>query len=153
MGLQILALVNLICLSSARLVSFAFVGPQFACDPSNPTTKTHLFCETTLPISRRAEYLVSRLTLDEKVSQLVETASAIPRLGIPAYQWWSEALHGISKHGKGVQFSGPILSATSFPQVILTASTFDANLWFRIGQVSHYSLELTQVCIHIKTVN
>ncbi|RZC87693.1 hypothetical protein C5167_028146 [Papaver somniferum] len=91
--------------------------PPFACDSSNPSTKSYTFCNASLPISQRVEYLVSRLTLDEKISQLVNTAPAIPRLG------------------RGIKFNGEtISSATSFPRVILTASSFDTHLWYRIGQ-------------------
>ncbi|XP_026446958.1 probable beta-D-xylosidase 7 [Papaver somniferum] len=109
--------------------------PPFACDLSNPSTNSYAFCNTSLPISERVENLISRLTLDEKISQLVNTAPAIPRLGIPSYQWWSESLHGVSSSGRGIKFNGEtISSATSFPQVILTASSFDTHLWYRIGQ-------------------
>ncbi|KAI3465102.1 hypothetical protein Pfo_021765 [Paulownia fortunei] len=112
--------------------------PPFSCDPNNPLTKSYPFCNTDLPINERARDLVSRLTLDEKISQLVNKASAIPRLRIPYYQWWSEALHGVAVAGgveNGVSFNGTIRAATSFPQVILTAATFDANLWYRIAKV------------------
>ncbi|XP_076958993.1 putative beta-D-xylosidase 7 [Bidens hawaiensis] len=108
--------------------------PPFACDSSNPATHSYPFCKPTLPISTRVKDLVSRLTLDEKVLQLVNTAPPIPRLGIPAYEWWSEALHGVSNSGYGIFFNGTIKSATNFPQVILTAASFDARLWYRIGQ-------------------
>ncbi|KAL6962621.1 putative beta-D-xylosidase 7 [Sarracenia purpurea var. burkii] len=138
-GIQNLALINLIWLTT-RLIFTASAQPLFACDPSNPLTKTYLFCETTLPIAQRTQDIVSRLTLDEKVSQLVNSADAIPRLGIPAYEWWSEALHGVSRHGKGIRFNGTIQSATMFPQIITTASSFDAKLWFRIARVSLHSL-------------
>ncbi|KAF9682539.1 hypothetical protein SADUNF_Sadunf05G0119500 [Salix dunnii] len=107
----------------------------FSCDSSNPSsTNTFPFCKTTLPISQRANDLVSRLTLDEKISQLVNSAQPIPRLGIPGYQWWSEALHGIAYAGPGIRFNGSIERATSFPQVILSAASFDANQWYRISQ-------------------
>ncbi|XP_056167228.1 probable beta-D-xylosidase 7 [Syzygium oleosum] len=108
--------------------------PPFSCDPSSPSAKSFPFCEASLPISQRAQDLVSRLTLDEKISQLVSSAPAIPRLGIPAYEWWSESLHGVSNSGRGVRFNGTTQSATSFPQVILTAASFDVDLWYRIGQ-------------------
>ncbi|PIN01541.1 Xylan 1,4-beta-xylosidase [Handroanthus impetiginosus] len=108
--------------------------PLFACDGSNPQTKSFAFCQTTLPVHQRVKDLVSRLTLDEKISQLVNTAPAIPRLGVPSYEWWSEALHGVSGYGLGISFKGRISGATSFPQVILSASTFDSHLWYRIGQ-------------------
>jgi beta-glucosidase len=66
----------------------------------------------------RAADLVARMTLEEKVSQLQNAASAIPRLGVPAYDWWNEALHGVAR-------AGP---ATVFPQAIGLAATFDAKL-------------------------
>ncbi|KAI3465096.1 hypothetical protein Pfo_021759 [Paulownia fortunei] len=116
----------LLCADSAQ--------PPFSCDTSDPQTKSFRFCQTTLPIHQRVQDLVSRLTLDEKISQLVNSAPAIPRLGVPAYEWWSEALHGVSGYGRGISFSGRIGGATSFPQVILSASTFDSHLWYRIGQ-------------------
>ncbi|CAK9313088.1 unnamed protein product [Citrullus colocynthis] len=108
--------------------------PPYACDSSNSLTKTLPFCRTSLPIKQRARDLVSRLTLDEKVLQLVNAAPAIPRLGIPAYEWWSEALHGVAHVGYGIRLNGTISAATSFPQVILTAASFDENLWYQIGQ-------------------
>ncbi|CAL5386088.1 unnamed protein product [Camellia sinensis] len=135
------SLINLICIiMSLLLVSTESTqSPPFACHSSNPSTKSYPFCKIELAISKRAEDLVSRLTLDEKVSQLVNTAAAIPRLGIPAYQWWSEALHGVAMVGggavpQGIRFNGTIRSATSFPQVILSSATFDTHLWYSIGQ-------------------
>ncbi|KAL8058436.1 hypothetical protein ABFX02_03G017700 [Erythranthe guttata] len=112
--------------------------PPFSCDSTNPSTKSYPFCNVDLPIEKRAHDLVSRLTLDEKISQLVNKASAVPRLGIPYYQWWSEALHGVAMATgveNGFAFNGTIRAATSFPQVILTAATFDENLWYQIGKV------------------
>ncbi|CAN1250915.1 Probable beta-D-xylosidase 7 [Linum perenne] len=108
--------------------------PPFSCGPSASSSALP-FCNQKLPIKERARDLVSRLTLDEKISQLVNTASAIPGLGIPAYEWWSEALHGVGWVGLGIHFNGSISKATSFPQVILTAASFDAYQWYRIGQV------------------
>jgi len=49
--------------------------------------------------TRRAAELVSHMTLEEKVSQMQNTSAGIPRLGIPAYDWWSEALHGVARSG------------------------------------------------------
>ena len=54
------------------------------------------YLNTNLPAEQRAADLVHRMTLDEKASQLVNQARAIPRLGVPAYDWWSEALHGVA---------------------------------------------------------
>jgi beta-glucosidase len=71
-----------------------------------------------LPISERVDDLVSRMTLEEKASQLVNQARAIPRLQVPAYDWWSEALHGVANAG----------TATVFPEPIGLAATFDVPL-------------------------
>ncbi len=68
-----------------------------------------------LPPKERAEDLVHRMTLEEKASQLVNQARAIPRLHVPAYDWWSEALHGVAVDG-----------TTEFPEPIGLAATFDA---------------------------
>ncbi|XP_021725252.1 probable beta-D-xylosidase 7 [Chenopodium quinoa] len=121
--------------------------PLFACDPSNPSTKSYPFCNTKLPINQRVKDLVSRLSLDEKIAQLTNSVPPIPRLGIPVYEWWSESLHGVSRHGRGYRFNGTfarngtifngtatIKAATMFPQIILTASSFDAQLWYRIAR-------------------
>ncbi|KAL1561549.1 putative beta-D-xylosidase 7 [Salvia divinorum] len=108
--------------------------PPYSCDPSNPSTNSLLFCDATLSVAARAGDLVSRLALDEKVGQLANSAPSIPRLGVSAYEWWSEALHGVSRHGRGISFGGPIKSATMFPQIILSAASFDSRLWYRIAQ-------------------
>jgi beta-glucosidase len=71
----------------------------------------------------RAAALVARMTLEEKVSQLVTAAPAIPRLGIPAYDWWSESLHGVARNGL----------ATVFPQAIGLGATFDEELVRRVA--------------------
>ena len=109
--------------------------PPYACDESSPPTKTFRFCNRKLSVRERAKDVVGRLSLDEKVAQLVNTAPPIPRLGMPAYEWWSEALHGLGYAGPGIFLNSTIHTATSFPQVILTAATFDSRLWYKIGQV------------------
>uniref|UniRef100_A0A1D1XLI4 Putative beta-D-xylosidase 7 n=1 Tax=Anthurium amnicola TaxID=1678845 RepID=A0A1D1XLI4_9ARAE len=120
---------------SALLVVAVAAEPPYACERSNPATRYYGFCKATLPIGQRADDIIRRLTLGEKVAQLGNTAPGIPRLGIPGYQWWSESLHGVSNSGPGVLFTGGVLtSATSFPQVILTAASFNPRLWYRIGQ-------------------
>ena len=71
-----------------------------------------------LPIEVRARILVSQMTLDEKVSQMIHSSAAIPRLKVPDYNWWSEALHGVARNGE----------ATIFPQAIGMGATFDPEL-------------------------
>src|SRR5581483_6955555 len=83
------------------------------------------FRNPALPIPQRVDDLVSRLTLDEKVSQTIDQAVAIPRLDIPEYNWWNEGLHGIARSG----------FATLFPQAIGNAATWDAPLVHSIGEV------------------
>jgi beta-glucosidase len=78
-----------------------------------------------LPLERKVADLVSRMTLEEKVSQLVHTAGAVPRLGVPEYNWWNEGLHGVARAGV----------ATVFPQAIGMAATFDEPLMHKIGDV------------------
>jgi beta-glucosidase len=73
---------------------------------------------TALPFADRAGDLVSRMTLEEKTAQLLYTAPAIPRLGVPEYNWWNEALHGVARAGY----------ATVFPQAITIANSWDEEL-------------------------
>uniref|UniRef100_A0A0E0F4W7 Fibronectin type III-like domain-containing protein n=1 Tax=Oryza meridionalis TaxID=40149 RepID=A0A0E0F4W7_9ORYZ len=119
----------------AMLGGVAWGGnPGFTCGPAS-AQKGFAFCNAALPAEQRAADLVARLTTAEKVGQLGDQAPGVPRLGIPVYKWWSEALHGLAISGKGIHFgNGPARSATSFPQVIHTAAAFDDGLWFRIGQ-------------------
>ena len=72
------------------------------------------YLDPSLPAEQRAADLVHRMTLEEKASQLVNQARAIPRLNVPAYDWWSEALHGVAVDG-----------TTEFPEPIGLAATFD----------------------------
>ncbi|TWB30620.1 glycoside hydrolase family 3 C-terminal domain-containing protein [Nitrospirillum bahiense] len=73
------------------------------------------YLDPSLPVERRVDDLVGRLTPEEKAAQLTNQARAIPRLNIPAYNWWSEALHGVARNGE----------ATVFPEPIGLAATFD----------------------------
>ncbi|KAK1278037.1 hypothetical protein QJS04_geneDACA020205 [Acorus gramineus] len=111
-------------------------SPVFACDTTkNPNLSSYGFCDTSLSVGDRVSDLVKRLSLAEKVTFLVNKAGAVPGLGIPSYEWWSEALHGVSYIGPGTKFSSLVPGATSFPQVILTAASFNKDLFETIGQV------------------
>ncbi len=79
--------------------------------------------DTSLPIETRVADLVSRMTLDEKISQMVHSASAIPRLGVPAYNWWNECLHGVARAG----------IATVFPQAIGMAASWNKELLYKVA--------------------
>lgn len=113
--------------------------PLFACDVgSNPALANLGFCDTSLGIDLRVADLVKRLTLEEKIGFLVNSAGNVRRLGIPMYEWWSEALHGVSYVGPGTRFWKVVPGATSIPQVILTAASFNASLFDAIGRVREW---------------
>src|SRR3990172_2313641 len=78
-----------------------------------------------LPIEERVNDILSRMTLEEKISQMVYNSPAIERLDIPEYNWWNEALHGVARNG----------IATVFPQAIGLAATWDTDLMHRIATV------------------
>ncbi len=81
------------------------------------------FRNTSLSFEVRVDDLISRMTLEEKADQLLYTAPAIPRLGIPAYNWWNEALHGVARAGY----------ATVFPQSITIANSWDESLMYDVA--------------------
>jgi beta-glucosidase len=88
------------------------------------TTDTKpIFLNPTSPPAARAKDLIARMTLAEKVSQMMDQAPAIERLGIPAYPWWNEALHGIARAG----------TATVFPQAIGIAASWNEDLVYRMA--------------------
>src|SRR5438874_6441989 len=83
------------------------------------------YLDTSLPVEKRVEDLLQRLTVQEKISQMMHTAAPIERLNIPAYDWWNEGLHGVARAGY----------ATVFPQAIGLAATWDTNLMFSVADV------------------
>jgi len=82
-----------------------------------------LYQDPKAPLKARIDDLVSRMTLGEKVSQLMNDSPAIERLNIPAYNWWNESLHGVARAGR----------ATVFPQAIGLAATWDTDMMFRVA--------------------
>jgi beta-glucosidase len=93
--------------------------------PAAPAPVAYAFQNPDLPVDARVADLIGRLTLEEKVGQMMNSAAAIPRLGIPAYDWWSEGLHGVAAAGR----------ATVFPQAIGLAATWDTALMHRVATV------------------
>jgi beta-glucosidase len=106
-------------MSLALVAALALAGPAAPAGPPAP------YLNPDLDFAARARDLVSRMTVDEKVSQLMNQAPAIPRLGVPAYEWWNECLHGVARAGV----------ATVFPQAIGIAATFDAPLVHEMATV------------------
>lgn len=87
------------------------------------SAQTAIFRNPAQPLDVRVRDLVSKMTLEEKVYQMMHRSPAIPRLNIPAYNWWNEALHGVARSGV----------ATVFPQAIGLGATFDDELVLRIA--------------------
>jgi beta-glucosidase len=81
-------------------------------------TQTPTYLDPDCTLQERVQDLLSRLTLEEKISQMTSAAAAVPRLGIPAYNFWNEALHGVARNGR----------ATVFPQAIGMAASWDPSL-------------------------
>src|SRR6201996_6550075 len=98
---------------------FLNVSGVYAQDAEKPA-----YLNPALPAQQRAEDLVRRMTVEEKVTQLVNQSRAIPRLGVPEYDWWSEASHGVATNG-----------TTEFPNPVGLAATFDADAIHRMGVV------------------
>ncbi len=99
---------------------FVLVGSAPAQQQNGPPA----YLNTSLPIEQRVDDLISRMTLEEKVRQMQHTAPEIARLGVPSYDWWSEALHGVARAGY----------ATVFPQAIGMAATWDYDLIHTEGE-------------------
>lgn len=91
----------------------------------NAQESTPLYLNTSKSFEERANDLVSRMTLEEKASQLGNSAPAIPRLGVNRYDWWNEALHGVARAG----------IATVFPQAIGMAASFDLDMMSKVADV------------------
>lgn len=115
------------------LLQFLFSSAQIRYPCEHPDHDSYDFCDTSLSIATRARSLISHLTLPEKVQQLCNNVTPISRLGLPAYEWWSESLHGIASNGPGISYNGSIALTTLFPQVILTAAAFNRTLWFQVA--------------------
>ena len=103
---------------SALLLSLSLAAHSQQADANAP------YMNPALPLEQRVDDLIGRLKLEEKVSQMRDHATPIPRLGVPKYDWWNEGLHGVA-------FAG---YATNFPQVIGMAATWDTDLVHKMGE-------------------
>jgi beta-glucosidase len=114
----------LVTILAVRFVPAALPAQQSANQKQSPCgAEACPYLNPALTPEDRAKDLVSRMTLEEKVSQMQDVAAAIPRLDVPAYNWWNEALHGVARNG----------FATNFPQSIGLAATWDTALMHRIA--------------------
>lgn len=104
-------------LACVACLSFGLPAPGHAAESDLP------FRDPDLPVAKRVEDLIGRFTVEEKISQLMMASPAIPRLDIPAYDWWNEALHGVARNG----------IATVFPQAIGFAATWNPELIQRMA--------------------
>lgn len=111
---------NLATIAMTRFISFILILLLSCSKPPAPTFK---FQDPSLPLEDRVSDLVSQMTLEEKVSQMMNAAPAIPRLGIPQYNWWSEGLHGVARAGL----------ATVFPQAIGLGATWDEPMMLEVA--------------------
>ncbi len=107
---------------SGCVLAFSLLGAEHAAAQS---AKPLPYLDPSLPVEQRAADLVSRMTLKEKVSEMMNSSAAIPRLGVPEYNWWNEGLHGVARAGY----------ATMFPQAIGMAATWNAPLLKQVGTV------------------
>jgi beta-glucosidase len=119
-GFLVAALCFFSIASAASRAQSSAKDEQTACTPA-----TCAYLNPALSPEERARDLVNRMTLEEKVSQMQDVAAAIPRLDVPAYNWWNEALHGVARNGV----------ATVFPQSIGLAATWDTTLMHQIARV------------------
>ncbi|KAF2669569.1 glycoside hydrolase [Microthyrium microscopicum] len=116
---------------SFQLLAWLWAVPSLAAFPDckNGPLKDNKVCDMTADALERATSLIKLFTVEEKINNTGNTSPGVPRLGLPAYQWWSEALHGVA-HSPGVKFSknGNFSYATSFPQPITMGAAFDDAL-------------------------
>lgn len=128
--------------SSAIIAVAVLAAPAVAAPPVPPACQTAAcaFLDKSLTPEARAKDLVGRMTLEEKAWQMGNAAPALPRLGLPAYDWWNEVLHGLARAGH----------ATVYPQAIGMAATWDKGLMLEIGKAiategrANYNAELAR---------
>lgn len=110
-----------------RLLSYPLMGCLLFCTYGQAQNSTLPFQNYHLTFEQRVNDLVSRMTLEEKVAQMLNAAPAIPRLGVPAYGRWNETLHGVARTPYNV---------TVYPQAIAMAATWDTAALYKMADYS-----------------
>ncbi|KAH7305955.1 glycoside hydrolase superfamily [Stachybotrys elegans] len=130
MHLRILAGAGLVGLALAQPYPYEFPDCGDGIISSNPV------CDRSLPPSERAAAMVEAMNVTEKLANLVRSAQGAARIGLPRYNAWNEALHGVA-YAPGLNFpqSPPFNAATSFPMPVLLAAAFDDDLIEKVGVV------------------
>ena len=111
-------------MSNYLRILFILAG-LFVLKACHQTHYDYPFQNPALSVEERVDNLVSLLTLEEKVGQMTNYAEAIPRLGIPEYDWWNEVLHGVGRAGY----------ATIFPQAIGMSASFNDSLMEKVADI------------------
>jgi len=123
-GIGVLALLSTLMVNCSSGSAPPPLGPTpEAPPPPSPGPELPSYLNPDLSLEARVDDLLGRMTLEEKISQTLYRAAAIERLGIPQYNWWNEALHGVARAG----------IATVFPQAIGLAATWDTELMFKVA--------------------
>ena len=103
------------------------------CRNKTSAQASHAWCNATLPIADRVEDMITRMSVDEKISSLRDASAPIPSLDLPYYDWWSEATHGVASGYHGAHNTVEEPYQTNFPFPITTAMSFNRTLWHAIG--------------------
>lgn len=110
-----------------RLILFLFAfqlsGARLTAQDETENNSGFEWLDTSLPMEDRIDALVSAMTINEKINQLMNANVPIPRLGVKEYDWWNKCLHGVPHNGR----------ATMFPQAITLGATFDTELAFEVA--------------------
>ena len=120
------------CLIWTTVVKAASLEPLYnPCIDPQANFSSQLWCDSTKPVDERVVDMLSRMSIAEKIANLDTQAPAIPSLGLNAYNWWSEATHGVSTAHANATGSTP--EATNFAFPITTAASFNRSLWDATG--------------------
>ncbi|KAJ7828253.1 glycoside hydrolase family 3 protein [Mycena olivaceomarginata] len=130
-------MLSLLALAAGAAAGLPYLpSPEFP-DCVNGPLKNNAVCDTSQDPVTRAKAVIALFTDEELIHNSVHQSDGVPRLGLPPYNWWSEASHGVAWTGPGVSFakSGPFSYATSFPQPIILGATFDNDLTKAVATV------------------